>query len=167
MRVMIFTLGFLPHTQTGKFGGQVQPRAMSWSVRLTMRSSKEWNVMTASRPPGFSPSTAARSIGGRASSSPLTAMRMAWKLRLAGCCFSRRAAGGMADLMMSTSSRVVSTGRVSRARTMARAMAGAYRSSPYSNRMRRSSSPLQVLTISYAVRGASRSIRMSSGASCM
>ena len=81
--------------------------------------------MTASRPPGFRPSTAARSMGGNASSSPLTAMRMAWKLRLAGCCFSRRAAGGMADLMMSTSSRVVSTGRVSRARTMARAMAGA------------------------------------------
>ena len=34
-------------------------------------------------------------------------MRMAWKLRFAGCCFSRRAAGGMAERMMSTSSRVV------------------------------------------------------------
>ena len=29
LRVMSFTLGFLPHTQTGKFGGQVQPRAIS------------------------------------------------------------------------------------------------------------------------------------------
>ena len=73
----------------------------------------------------------------------------------------------MALLMISTSSRVVFTGAVSRARTMALAMAGAYRSSPYSNRMRRSSSWLQVFTMSAALRGAEVSIRMSSGASCI
>ena len=88
----------------------MQPRARSASVRLTIRSSREWKVITASRPPGASASTAASSMGGRASSSPLTAMRMAWKLRLAGCCFSRSAAGGMAPLMISTSSRVVAMG---------------------------------------------------------
>ena len=81
--------------------------------------------MTASRPPGVRASAPASSMGSRASSSPLTAMRMAWKLRLAGCCFSRRAAGGMADLMTSTSSSVVSMGFSSRRRQMAFAMAGA------------------------------------------
>ncbi len=43
--------GVRPHTHTGKSGGQMQPRAKSASPLLTMRSSSEWKVMTASRPP--------------------------------------------------------------------------------------------------------------------
>ena len=58
-RVRIRTFGFFPHTHTGKLGGQVQPLARSCIVRLTMRSSREWKVMTASRPPGRRLSTAA------------------------------------------------------------------------------------------------------------
>ena len=69
--------GFLPQTQTGNSGGQVQPVASSCMVFLMMRSSSEWKEITASRPPGFRCSVAASSMGGRASSSPLTAMRMA------------------------------------------------------------------------------------------
>ena len=51
--------------------------------------------------------------------------------------------------------------------TMALAMAGAYRSSPYANRILRSSSQLQSFTTSRAVRVAVRSIRISRGASCI
>ena len=46
--------GSLPHTHTGKSGGQVQPFARSWRNRLTIRSSSEWNEITARRPPGRS-----------------------------------------------------------------------------------------------------------------
>ena len=96
--------------------------------------------------------TASRTIRSTEPSSSLTAMRMAWKVRLAGCCFSRRAAGGMAPLTTSTSSSVVSMGRLSLARTMAPATAGAYRSSPYCQRMRRSSFWGHSLTTARAVR---------------
>ena len=69
--------GFLPHTHTGKLGGQVQPVAISCMVFLIMRSSSEWKEITASRPPVCRWDTAASSMGGSASSSPLTAMRSA------------------------------------------------------------------------------------------
>ena len=65
------------------------------------------------------------SIRSTAVSSSLTAMRMAWKLRLAGCCFSRSAWGGMAPRMSSASSRVVSMGFSARLLTMAAAILGA------------------------------------------
>ena len=77
LREINFIFGFFPHTHTGKLGGQVQPVASSCMVFLMMRSSSEWKEITASRPPGFRCSVAASSMGGSASSSPLTAMRMA------------------------------------------------------------------------------------------
>ena len=43
--------GVCPQTQTGVCGGQMHPCANRLSVFLTMRSSSEWNVMTASLPP--------------------------------------------------------------------------------------------------------------------
>ena len=51
-------------------------------------------------------------------------------LRLAGCCFSRSALAGMAERMMSASSRVVSMGLSALRRQMAPAIGPAYRSSP-------------------------------------
>ena len=78
--------------------------------------------MTQSLPPGFSLSGALSIMRSTSPSSSFTAMRMAWKLRLAGCCFSRRAAAGMALLMSSTSSRVLSTGFCARAARMAAVM---------------------------------------------
>ena len=125
-----FIFAVLPHTHTGNSGGQVQPVQSCRRVFLMILSSREWKEITASRPPGLRWSQAASSMGGRASSSPFTAMRMAWKLRLAGCCFSRSAWGGMAARISSTSSAVVSMGELSRAWQIFLAMAGAYRSSP-------------------------------------
>ena len=70
--VIMRSVGLCPHTQTGKSGGQVQPAASSENSFLTMRSSSEWKVMTASLPPGTSSSAAARSAGVITSSSALT-----------------------------------------------------------------------------------------------
>ena len=110
---MILTWGFLPQTQTGKLGGQVQPFAAAAMAFFTILSSREWKVITASRPPGFSLGMAASITFATEFSSSLTAMRMAWKLRLAGCCFSRSAEAGMAERITSTSPNVVRMGAVS------------------------------------------------------
>ena len=62
----------------GKFGGQVQPFAASAIAFFTIRSSSEWNVMTASRPPGFKRVDCVRASSRlTAPSSSLTAMRIA------------------------------------------------------------------------------------------
>ena len=54
LRVTSFTSGFLPQTHTGNSGGQVQPRAACChGSLLTMRSSSEWKVMTASLSAGI------------------------------------------------------------------------------------------------------------------
>ena len=50
--------GSRPQPQTGRSGGQMQPAAASRRKCLTMRSSSEWNEMTAMRPPGRSTSSA-------------------------------------------------------------------------------------------------------------
>ena len=62
---------------------------------------------------------AVSSASGSASSSPLTSMRMAWNVRLAGWPPVRRAGAGMAAVTISASSAVDSIGR---AATMAAAM---------------------------------------------
>ena len=59
------------------------------------------------------------------SSSSLTAIRIAWKERLAGWPPAKRAGAGIADLIASTSSCVVSIGVCARRRTIARAIRGA------------------------------------------
>ena len=77
--------GSFPHTQTGKSGGQVQPCASARKNRLTIRSSSEWKLITAIRPPGASISSAAGSAASSAPSSSFTAIRSASKTRRAGC----------------------------------------------------------------------------------
>ena len=114
--------GSWPHTQTGKSGGHVQPRSLSRRNCLTMRSSSEWNEMTASRPPGRSISSAAGSAASSEPSSSLTAMRSAWKTRFAGWPSPKRAGAGIAHLIVSTSSPVRSNGCSLRRRTIARAI---------------------------------------------
>ena len=52
---------------------------------LTTRSSSEWKLITASRPPGFSRQARPAMPRSSESSSPLTRIRSAWKLRVAGC----------------------------------------------------------------------------------
>ncbi len=62
----------------------MQPRARSARKCLTRRSSSEWKEMTPMRPPGRSAAQASGSARSSCSSSSLTAIRSAWKLRLAG-----------------------------------------------------------------------------------
>ena len=52
--------------------------------RFTSRSSSEWKLITASRPPGRNIEKAAGSAASSDPSSSLTAMRRAWKTRFAG-----------------------------------------------------------------------------------
>src|SRR5262249_20107371 len=114
--------GSRPQTQTGKSGGQVQPRSWSRTNCLTIRSSSEWKLITASRPPGFSSSTAAGSASSSAVSSSLTAIRSAWKTRFAGWPSPNRAGAGIAALIVSTSSPVRSNALLRRLRAIARAI---------------------------------------------
>ena len=102
--------GCAPQTQTGKSGGHVQPCSCARRNRLTIRSSSEWNEITASRPPGRSISSAAGSARSSAPSSSLTSIRSAWKTRLAGWPSPKRAGAGIACLIVSTRSPVRSNG---------------------------------------------------------
>jgi hypothetical protein len=51
--VRTLRIGFLPQEQTGNRGGQIHPFAARTNACFTNLSSSEWNVMTASLPPGF------------------------------------------------------------------------------------------------------------------
>ena len=51
-RVSSSASGSRPQTQTGRSGGQMQPRARSARKRFTRRSSSEWNEIPAKRPFG-------------------------------------------------------------------------------------------------------------------
>ena len=95
---------------------------------LTMRSSSEWKVTTASRPPGLSTRSAACSARANSPSSSLTAMRSAWKTRVAGC----RPPGSArtSPATRSASCAVVSMRPWRRFSMTARATARARRSSP-------------------------------------
>ena len=110
-RVSSSASGSRPQTQTGSSGGQTQPRARSARKRLTRRSSSEWKEIAARRPPSGSMPQAVGSASSSESSSPLTAIRIAWKLRLAGWPPPKRAEAGIPALIASTSSEVVESGR--------------------------------------------------------
>ena len=84
----------------------MHPFACSAKNRLTIRSSSEWNEITASRPPGRSISSAAGSAASSWPSSSFTAIRSAWKTRFAGWPSPNRAGVGIASLITSTSSPV-------------------------------------------------------------
>ena len=79
-------------------------------------------------------------------------MRRAWNTRRPGCPPSRRAAAGIAALIISTSLPVVSMGADSRCRTMNWAMRDAHFSSPYARKIKASSLWGHVLIIAFAVR---------------
>src|ERR671933_2816725 len=115
-------LGSWPQTQTGKSGGQTQPRSSRRRNRFTIRSSSEWKLITARRPPGRRSSSAAGSARSSAPSSSFTAMRGAWKTRFAGCPSPKRAGAGIAARIASTSSPVRSIGARRRRRPISRAI---------------------------------------------
>ena len=86
------------------------------NIVLTIRSYNEWNVITLILPFFASKSIACSSDSSTAPNSSLTAMRIAWKIRFAGCPPLRLAGAGIAVLIISTSSPVVSIGCFSRTR---------------------------------------------------
>ena len=75
--VITFPLETAPHTQTGKSGGQVQGFSFSLNRFFTIRSSREWNVMIASLPPGFKRPIIVSMDESRTSSSEFTSIRSA------------------------------------------------------------------------------------------
>ena len=93
-----------------------------------MRSSSEWKVTTASRPPTPSARSAASSASWSSPSSSLTAMRSAWKLRVAG--WMSPGLAGITRPIMSASCFVDVNGADARSKQMARAMRREARSSP-------------------------------------
>ena len=96
--------------------------------RLTMRSSRLWKVTTASRPPGASARSAARSPCSSSSSSAFKWIRIAWKVRVAGSLFwPWRKPKALRTTAASSAVRVSG-----RAATIARATERARGSSPYS-----------------------------------
>ncbi len=117
--------------------------------------------MIASRPPAFSLSTAAARNRESDWSSSLTSMRSAWKTRVAGSIFSR---SPLTRATMRESCRVVVIGPRDRSSRIARAILFAIRSSPYSKKIRLSSSAEALATTSAALRP-DRDMRMSSGPS--
>ena len=84
-RVSSSASGSRPQPQMGRSGGQMQPRARSARNRFTRRSSSEWKEIAASLPSGARTSQASGSAASSCPSSSLTAIRSAWKVRLAGC----------------------------------------------------------------------------------
>ena len=98
--------GVRPQPQTGRSGGQMHPRVRSARKRLTRRSSSEWKEMPARRPSSRRICHASGSAASSWASSSLTAIRIAWKVRLAGWPPAKRAGAGIAALIASTSSNV-------------------------------------------------------------
>jgi hypothetical protein len=84
LRVINRNVARWPHVQTGTSGGQMQSRLSRRMNSFTKRSSNEWKLTTTSRPPGARISTACGSAASIAANSSLTAMRSAWKVRVAG-----------------------------------------------------------------------------------
>src|SRR5439155_6241811 len=123
--VSTVTIFFAPHAHTGSPGGHVHSPWSRRSARLTMRSSSEWNEITATRAPGSRTLTASSTKRSSPTSSSFATMRMAWNVSVAGSMSC-----GLARLTLFTiaaSCVVVSTGRAS---TMARAIRRALGSSP-------------------------------------
>ena len=125
------------------------PPERSCRKRLTTRSSSEWKVTTASQPPGASARSAAARPRASSPSSSLTAMRSAWKLRVAACGWPGFGRGSSRSIRPASCS-VVVKGADRRSATMARAMRREARSSPYWKRMSASAASGRPLTRSAA-----------------
>ncbi|MFO1410784.1 MAG: hypothetical protein U1F06_10550 [Steroidobacteraceae bacterium] len=97
---------------------------------LTSRSSSEWKLITAGRPPGASSASAASRPRASAPSSSLMKMRSAWKVRVARVLARLAGAHGALTAQRGELERTRQRPEASRARTMASAMRPAKRSSP-------------------------------------
>src|SRR5207247_8159464 len=138
-----------PQTQVGRWGGQMQSRDSRAKNCLTIRSSSEWNEITTIRPPGRRTRMAAASPCSRFASSSLTAMRRAWKTRVAGS--MPRGLRVFTPATKRPRSSAAPNGVLTRRRTIAPATRAASGSSPYSAKTRRRSFSAQLFTSSAAV----------------
>src|SRR5205809_1356901 len=150
-----------PQTQVGRWGGQMQSRDSRAKNCLPIRSSREWNEITTIRPPGRRTRMAAASPCSRFASSSLTAMRSAWKTRVAGS--MPRGLRVFTPATKRPRSSAAPNGILTRRRTIAPATRAASGSSPYSAKTRRRSFSAQLFTTSAAVARRSGSARMSNG----
>ena len=141
-------------------GGALACRCMNC---LTMRSSSEWKLITASRPPGFNRAIAASRPTSRSSSSRLMWMRMAWKVRVAGCAFLSLRGINLAINPASWAVRV--NGSAARSCTIARAIRRDCFSSPQVHSTSAISFSSARASHSAALSPESGSMRMSSGPS--
>src|SRR5260370_11414924 len=83
LRVTTRTERRCPQRQTGAWGGQIQSVASTLNRFFAILSSREWKETTPTRPPLVSTSMAAFNPFSIASSSRFTAIRNAWKVRVA------------------------------------------------------------------------------------
>src|SRR5665647_1740594 len=83
-RVSTRNVGSWPHTHWGRPGGQMQPAACPLKNSFTIRSSSEWKLIPARRPPGRSTRYASSRPRASDCNSSLTTMRSAWNTRRAG-----------------------------------------------------------------------------------
>ena len=113
---------FLPHTHTGKSGGQIHGFSLVRNLVFTIRSSNEWKVMMLNLPSGFKRRIIVSIEFSSTSSSWFNSIRIAWNVRLAGWPPVARTFAGIAAFMISESSPVVSTGFSALAFTMCFAM---------------------------------------------
>ncbi len=134
--------------------------------RLTMRSSIEWKVTTASLPPGFSARSAACKPWHSWPYSSFTAMRIAWKLRVAGWVWPGLGRGRHGLRRSRPAGRWWSIG-ASRARARWRARSGARRVLRRSGTGCRQAPPRAGRSRGRAAVVPSAPIRMSSGPSRM
>src|SRR4030081_1389843 len=104
LRVTTRTERRCPQMQTGAWGGQIQSVASTLNRFFAILSSREWKETTPTRPPLASTSMAAFTPFSIASSSRLTAIRNAWKVRVATWMSRGQAARGMAPATTSTRS---------------------------------------------------------------
>ena len=122
--------------------------------------------MTTRRPPGSSQAGACVRKAASSSNSRFTAIRKAWKTRVAGCSLPLRPPGPWACSNNFTNCRVVWKGRRRRSSTTRRAMRRARCSSPYSRKILSNSVSRARFNRVAAVRpGSSGLNRMSSGSS--
>src|ERR1700694_2481975 len=113
-RVTMRRVARWPQVQTGCWGGQIQSLDSTLKNDFTKRSSSEWKLIVAIRPPGLSIPRAAFSPASISPNSSLTAMRMPWKVRVATLMSRGQARRGMAASTAEARSVVGRRGRAAR-----------------------------------------------------
>ncbi|EAL15399.1 hypothetical protein protein [Bacillus cereus G9241] len=146
--VISFNFGLNSSGIIGNPGGNCGVVLFRLNVVLQIRSSKEWNVITLTLPPGLTISIADSNASSNTFNSSFTAIRIAWNTRFAGCPPVLRAGAGIPSLISSTNSPVVSIALFSRYASIFLAICFENFSSPYWKKILTSCSYDQLFTTS-------------------